>query len=78
MFPGTVVEFCRVFVVIFTVVLLIAAENTVEVGLIDNVFPMVVPEADVTVTGAVLVDIVANMVVGLNISELIGKFIVVA
>ena len=78
MFPGTVVEFCRVFVVIFTVVLLIAAENTVEVGLIDNVFPIVVPEADVTVTGAVLVDIVANMVVGLNISELIGKFIVVA
>ena len=78
MFPGTVVEFCRVFVVIFAVVLLIAAENTVEVGLIDNVFPIVVPEADVTVTGAVLVDIVANMVVGLNISELIGKFIVVA
>ena len=78
MFPGTVVEFCRVFVVIFTVVLLIAAENAVEVGLIDNVFPIVVPEADVTVTGAVLVDIVANMVVGLNISELIGKFIVVA
>ena len=78
MFPGTVVEFCRVFVVIFTVVLLIAAENTVEVGLIDNVFPIVVPETDVTVTGAVLFDIVANMVVGLNISELIGKFIVVA
>ena len=78
MFPGTVVEFCRVFVVIFTVVLLIATENTVEVGLIDNVFPIVVPETDVTVTGAVLFDIVANMVVGLNISELIGKFIVVA